>query len=59
MNRKRIKRKALIELKRIVYWRRLGIDTGVAERRLMALCAELASFGTLTAEWWYNLFMEA
>ena len=58
MKRKQLKKMAIRQVGRIAYKRTVGENADMSEWRLRKICAELAAFGTLTAEWWYNLFME-
>ena len=58
MKRKQLKKMAIRQVGRIAYKRTVGENSEMSEWRLRKICAELAVYGTLTAEWWYNLFME-
>ena len=59
MKRKQLKKMAVRQVGRIVYKRAVGENADLSEWRLRKICAELAVYGTLTADWWYRLFMEA
>lgn len=59
MKRKQLKKSAIRQVGRIVYKRAVGENADLSEWRLRKICAELAVYGTLTADWWYKLFMEA
>lgn len=59
MKRKQLKKRAIRQVGRIAYKRTVGENADISEWRLRKICAELAVFGTLTADWWYKLFMEA
>lgn len=59
VKRKRLKKMAVRQVGRIVYKRAVGENADMSEWRLRKICAELAVYGTLTADWWYKLFMEA
>ena len=59
MKRKQLKKMAIRQVGRIAYKKAVGENAEMSEWRLRKICAELAVFGTLTADWWYNLFMEA
>jgi hypothetical protein len=58
MKRKQLKKMAIRQVGRIAYKRTVGENADMSEWRLRKICAELAMYGTPTAEWWYNLFME-
>ena len=58
MKRKQLKKMAIRQVGRIAYNRTVGESADMSEWRLRKICAELAVFGTLTADWWYKLFME-
>lgn len=58
MKRKQLKKNAIRQVGRIAYKRAVGENADMSEWRLRKICAELAVFGTLTADWWYKLFME-
>ena len=58
MKRKQLKKMAIRQVGRIAYKRTVGENAEMSEWRLRKICAELAVFGTLTADWWYKLFME-
>lgn len=58
MKRKQLKKMAIRQVGRIAYKRAVGENAEMSEWRLRKICAELAVFGTLTADWWYRLFME-
>lgn len=53
-----MKKMAIRQVGRIAYKRTVGENAEMSEWRLRKICAELAVFGTLTADWWYRLFME-
>ena len=59
MNRKELKKKAVRQVGRIAYGREVGDDTAVMEWRLRQTCRQLAEYGTLGEDYWFNLFMEA
>lgn len=59
MKRRKLKKMAVRQVGRIVYKRAVGENADLSEWRLRKICAELAVYGTLTADWWYKLFMEA
>ena len=59
MKRKKLKKMAVRQVGRIVYKKAVGENADLSEWRLRKICAELAVYGTLTADWWYKLFMEA
>lgn len=59
MSRKELKKKAVRQVGRIAYGREVGDDTAVMEWRLRQTCRQLAEYGALGEDWWYNLFMEA
>lgn len=59
MKRRKLKKMAVRQVGRIVYKRAVGENADLSEWRLRKICAELAIYGTLTADWWYKLFMEA
>lgn len=58
MKRRKLKKMAIRQVGRIAYKRAVGENAEMSEWRLRKICAELAVFGTLTADWWYKLFME-
>ena len=59
MKRKQLKKMAVAQVGRIAYKKAVGEDASLSEWRLRKICAELAVFGRLTADWWYKLFTEA
>lgn len=59
MSRKELKNKAVRQVGRIAYGREVGDDTAVMEWRLRQTCRQLAKFGTLGEDYWFDLFMEA
>ena len=58
MKRKQLKKMAIHQVGRIAYKKTVGENAEMSEWRLRQICAELAAFGTLTADWWYNLHRE-